>query len=318
MSKEPLIMCFLVGPTAVGKTEIAIELAGRLNAEIIAADSMQVYRGMDIGTAKPTKEAQGKIPHHLLDIVEIEETYDAARYRADVLRVIPEIMARGRRPLVAGGSGMYVRALRLGLFEGGSRDPEVRKKWLSIGEKKGMTYLHHILERVDPVAAAKIAPADTRRVLRALEHFEITGKPISAMQTQWAGDGRSKASAQWTAETGIVVGLDRPRKTLHERCDRRVLEMLERGFLEEVERMIDRLEKSPTAGQAVGYKEAVFHLRGKISREEMIELIQRHTRQLAKRQLTWFRREHNLKWINIEDGQTTSQIASQLVPFYRS
>jgi tRNA dimethylallyltransferase len=174
-----------------------------------------------------------------------------------------------------------------------------------------MTYLHHILERVDVASACRIAPTDTRRVVRALEHFEITGKPISSAQTQWVKEGRAD-------DPDVVVGLDRPRKTLHERCNARVLEMLQRGFLAEVEGLIDRLEKSPTAGQAVGYREAVAHLRRKISRDEMVELIQRHTRQLAKRQLTWFRREHNLKWINIEDGQTTSEIASHLAPFYRT
>ena len=203
---------------------------------------------------------------------------------------------------------MYVRALRLGLFEGGERNPEVRKIWLSIGEKKGMTYLHHILERVDPAAAARIPPTDTRRVVRALEHFEITGKPISAMQTQWAAAGNAD----------VVVGLDRPRKSLHERCNARVHEMVKQGFLDEVRRIRSRLEKSSTASQAVGYKEALEHLRGAISKDEMIDLIQRHTRQLAKRQLTWFRREHNLKWINIEDGQPTSNIASDLAPFYCS
>ena len=301
-------MWFLVGPTAVGKTEIAVELAARLKAEIVTADSMQVYRGMDIGTAKPTRKQQSKVRHHLLDVVDVEEIYDVARYRNDVLGVVSGIQRRGHRMLVSGGSGMYVRALRLGLFEGARRDAKVRKKWLSIGEKKGMTYLHHILERVDAAAASRIAPTDTRRVVRALEHFEITGKPISSVQTQWAG-----------AETAdVIVGLDRPRKTLHERCNRRVLEMLERGFLEEVEGLIDRLKKSPTAGQAVGYREASAHLRGKISREEMVDLIQRHTRQLAKRQLTWFRREHNLKWINIEDGQPTSDVVAHLQPLFSS
>jgi len=301
-------MWFLVGPTAVGKTEIAIELAERLGAEIVTADSMQVYRGMDIGTAKPNRQQRARVPHHLIDVVEVEETYDVARYRQDVGSVAAGIKKRGRRMLIAGGSGMYVRALRLGLFEGGQRDPEVRSKWLSIGENKGMTYLHHILERVDAAAASRIAPTDTRRVVRALEHFEITGKPISSVQKQWTGAGNAD----------VVIGLDRPRKTLHERCNRRVLEMFERGFLGEVEGLIDRLEKSPTAGQAVGYREAVLHLRGKISRDETVDLIQRHTRQLAKRQLTWFRREHNLKWINIEDGQTTSEIVSHLAPLYRT
>lgn len=299
-------MWYLVGPTAVGKSQIALELAGRLNAEIITADSMQVYRGMDIGTAKPTAEERARIPHHLLDVVEVGETYDVARYRREALEAAAGILERGKRPLIVGGSGLYVRALRLGLFEGCKRDPEVRKKWLSIGENKGMTYLHHILERVDEVSASRIAPSDTRRVVRALEHFEITGKPISAMQTQWVGAG----------EQDVIVGLDRPRKTLHERCNERVLEMLKKGFLEEVRRLLERLEKSDTAGQAVGYREAIDHLRGRCTHAEMVDLIQRHTRQLAKRQLTWFRREHNLKWINIEDGQPTSEIASQLAAHF--
>lgn len=303
-------MWFLVGPTAVGKTEIAISLAARLKAEIITADSMQVYRGMDIGTAKPSKAQQAKVRHHLLDVVEVEETYDVARYRKDVLQVVPEIEKRGCRPLVVGGSGMYVRALTRGLFEGGERDVEIRKKWLSIGEKKGMTYLHHILERVDAVAASRIKPTDTRRVVRALEHFEISGKPISSMQTQWDAAAAGRGD--------VMVGLDRPRKTLHERCNQRVVEMLKNGLLEEVEQLAKRLEKSLTASQAVGYKEALSHLRGKISRDEMVELIQRHTRQLAKRQLTWFRREHNLKWINIEDGQPTSEVVVQLSPHFSS
>jgi tRNA dimethylallyltransferase len=301
-------MWYLVGPTAVGKSEIALELAGRLNAEIITADSMQVYRGMDIGTAKPTVGEQAQVRHHLLDVAEVEETYDVARYRREVLQVVPDILGRGKKPLVVGGSGMYVRALRLGLFDGCKRDPEIRKKWLSIGENKGMSYLHHILERVDAASASRIAPADTRRVVRALEHFEITGKPISSMQTQWGA----------AASCDIIIGLDRPRETLHQRCNQRVLEMLKKGFLDEVSGLLDRLEKSGTAGQAVGYREAVDHLRGRSTREEMVDLIQTHTRQLAKRQLTWFRREHNLKWINIEDGQPTSEITSQLAGIFLS
>lgn len=303
------MMWFLVGPTAVGKSEIAIELALRLDAEIVTADSMQVYRGMDIGTAKPSARDQSRVRHHLLDVADVSERYDVARYRKAVLELLPRIEARGKKALIVGGSGMYVRALSRGLFEGGRRDPEVRARWLKIGENKGMTYLHHILERVDPAAASRISPQDTRRVVRALEHFEITGRPISREQTQWKNGGGGRE---------VMVGLDRPRKALYARCDRRVETMIGQGLLDEVRRLRDRLESSPTAGQAVGYKEALAHLRGELSAAEMADEIRKHTRQLAKRQLTWFRREHNLKWLILEDGQTTSQIASLLEPYYRS
>ena len=272
---------FIVGPTAGGKTAVAIELALRLNAEVVSADSMQVYRGLDIGTAKPSATERAAVPHHLLDICEPDEIFDAKRFVELAANVIAEIQDRGHVALVVGGTGLYVRALRHGLFDGPARDPMLRVRL----EALPAPALFAELQSVDPQTAARIDRHNPRRLVRALEVFYATGKPIAALQTQWQMSAERPAPSR-------IFGLTRARAELNARIERRIDEQLAAGWLREVERLLARgVAANPTAMQAAGYRELAAHLRGEVSLADAVALIKTRTRQLAKRQLTWFRRE---------------------------
>lgn len=295
----------IVGPTASGKTDAAIEAARRTGGEIVSADSMQLYRGMDIGTAKPTADEQRGVRHHLLDALEIGERSDAAHFRQLALEAIAEIRLRGAFPIVVGGSGLYIRALTRGVFEGPGRDDAVRARL----EMKETSVLHANLERVDPVAAAKIGARDRRRLIRALEFFEATGEPISARQTQWSG---SQVTEDATAPR--VVGLNRAREDLYYRCERRVDRMFASGLMDEVRELLGRgLATAPTASKAIGYADAIRHLSGTLSLEETIALVKKKTRQYAKRQLTWFRKEPGITWVNVSAEEKVDSIAKRVI-----
>jgi tRNA dimethylallyltransferase len=282
---------FLIGPTAVGKSAVAMELAQRIDAEIVSADSMQVYRGMDIGTAKPIAEERRAVLHHLIDVCEIDLPFDAKQYVELATRVIEDICARDKTVLVAGGTGLYVRALRQGLFEGPPRDGKLRAKL----ELMTADTLFEELQRVDPQTARKIDRHNPRRLVRALEVFYLTGKPISEMQKQWSEE---KSQRGW--DDSICVCLDRERGDLHERIERRIDEQIAAGWVDEVRRLLERgLEQNTTAMQAAGYRELAAHLRGELKLADAIKLIKPRTRQLARRQLTWFRREPGLRWIEV-------------------
>ena len=279
---------FLVGPTAVGKSGVALELARVLDAEIVSADSMQVYRGMDIGTAKPTTEERALIPHHLIDVCEVSEVFDAKKFIEMASQVIDGIHARGKKALVVGGTGLYVRALRHGLFEGPRRSEALRERL----EKMTAIQLFEELERLDAATAKRIDRHNPRRLVRALEVFHETGKPISELQKEW---GREAADV---VPAGFM--LHRDRADLHTRIEKRIDEQIASGWVEEVRRLRENgLEKNPTAMQAAGYRELAAHLRGDLSLAEAVALIKTRTRQLAKRQLTWFRRETQLDWLEI-------------------
>ena len=245
---------FLVGPTAVGKSAVALELARLLDAELVSADSMQVYRGMDIGTAKPTKEEQALVPHHLIDVCEVSEVFDAKQFIEMASQAITGIHARGRKALVIGGTGLYVRALRQGLFEGPPRNEKLRERL----EKMSAVQLFEELKRLDPATSERIDRHNPRRLVRALEVFHETGKPISELQKEW--------------DNCVVVPmgfmLNRDRKDLHARIERRIDQQIAAGWVDEVRRMRENgLEKNPTALQAAGYRELVAHLRGDLSLE---------------------------------------------------
>jgi tRNA dimethylallyltransferase len=291
----------LVGPTAVGKSAVALELAPRLNAEIVSADSMQIYRGLDIGTAKPTAAERAATPHHLIDICDISEMFDVKRFTDRATRAIADIHARGKTALIVGGTGLYVRALRHGLFEGPARDAGVRDRL----EKLPADALFAELQSVDPQTAGKIDRRNPRRLVRALEVFYATGKPIRQLQTQW-GTTASETLAPPTAggaTVPVAIGLNRDRADLYARIERRIDSQLAAGWLDEVRALLQEnvtpVTKLCTAWQAAGYRELAAHLRGELALDAAVALIKTRTRQLAKRQLTWFRREPDLVWLAV-------------------
>ena len=287
---------FIVGPTAVGKSAVALELAERLGVEIISADSMQVYRGMDIGTAKPTAAERARVPHHLIDVCDVSEPFDAKQFVS-----LAESIIRHRSPvIVCGGTGLYIRALRHGLIEGPARDATLRQRL----EAMPVSELFAELQRVDPQTAAQIDRHNPRRLVRALEVFHTTGTPIRKLQTQWKD----------MSDTGIVIGLERDRAELVARIERRIDEQMAAGWIEEVRRLMARgLEKNPTAMQAAGYRELTAHLRGELALPEAVTLIKTRTRQLAKRQMTWFRREPGLRWLAVAADEPPTKTAQRIL-----
>jgi tRNA dimethylallyltransferase len=310
---------FLVGPTAVGKSAVAIELARLLHGEILSADSMQVYRGMDIGTAKPTGEERRAIPHHLIDVCDVDELFDVKRY----VTLARALIARLQSPLIiCGGTGLYVRALRRGLFDGPSRNPKLRARL----EKMSASELFAELQKLDPLTASRIDRRNPRRLVRALEVFYETGKPISVLQAQWStphlnplppttGERRfpsPRLRGEGQGE-GFCFCLTRDRDDLYERIERRIDAQIAAGWVDETRRLMARgLEKNPTAMQAAGYRELVAHVRGELSLDQAVALIRTRTRQLAKRQLTWFRREPGLEWIQISGDESARNTASRI------
>lgn len=282
----------LVGPTAGGKSRAAVPLARELDAEIVSLDSMLLYRGMDIGTDKP---ATGGVPHHLIDLLDPHERFDLRRYIEQADRAIADISARGRRVLVVGGTGLYLRGLLKGVFEGVARNAELRARLASVEPR----VLHARLREVDPDAAARIHENDRRRITRALEVHAATGRPLSALQTQFEGPDRYPA---------ILAGLAWPRRVLKERVRARVAAMFQAGLVAEV----SGLRLGPTAAQAVGYKEVLGALRGDYDLDEARRLIERNTMRLARRQATWFKR-FPIQWV---DG-AADDVVARLLAVYR-
>lgn len=302
---KPLI--FIAGPTAVGKSAIALELAWRGDGEIISVDSMQVYRGLDIGTAKPTLEEQKKIPHHLINVANLDEAFDAAKFCSLAQKAVSEIQSRHRVPIFCGGTGFYFKAFLEGLGDAPPADVSLRNEL----EKIPLAELLNELSQRDPVAFQKIDQKNPRRVIRAVEVIRLTGKPFS--------EQRSKSSRQLvdSSQNFFCFGFSRTNSDLHSRINQRVDEMFSRGLVTETENLLKHgLEKNQTAMQAIGYRQVVEHLRGARSLPDTIELVKIRTRQFAKRQMTWFRRQMNLKWIQLdsENHETViAQIAVSLV-----
>jgi len=286
----------LVGPTASGKTTIALDLAERFGAEIVCVDSMTVYRGMDIGTAKPTPEQRARVPHHLLDVADPAETFTVARFQQLARAAIHDIRARGRVPLLAGGSGLYFRAAVDDLTFPPT-DVAVRTRL----DRRDIHELAVMLKEADETAATFIDLENRRRVVRALEVIEITGRPFSSFRDEW--QRRNPA---------IVAGIRVSTGELATRIEQRVRDMLEGGFLDEVRLLVDRgLRDALTASQAIAYGQAVAHLDGKITREELIAEAARATRRLARRQMSWFRRDPRMRWFEADDvPRATQQISA--------
>ena len=284
-------MLLIVGPTGVGKTEVALALADRLDAEIVSADSMQVYRYMDIGTAKPTPAQRRQCPHHLLDVADPDEEFNVALFRETALKAVEDVWSRGRNVLVAGGTGLYVKALTRGLFAGPPRDAALRAELARVISEHGVGYLFDRLKRVDPQAAERIHPRDRVRIVRALEVFHGTGRPLSQWQREHGfGDRPFEV---------LGVGLERPRPELYELIDRRCEGMMAEGLLDESQSLLDRgYAPGLRSMQGVGYRQAVQCLMGGMSRAEALSSMQQATRRLAKRQLTWFRAQPSLRWVH--------------------
>lgn len=286
-------MVLLMGPTASGKTELALALAERLPLEIVSVDSALVYRGLDIGTAKPSAAERGRVPHHLIDIAEPEENYSAGRFRADALACIEAIHARGRIPLLTGGTMLYFRVLLDGIAPMPPADPGVRRELEAETEARGLAALHAELSRVDAAAAARIHAHDPQRIQRALEVWRLTGRPIS----EWQADRQPLAAP--TLQLCVAPG---DRQRLHDRIERRFHTMLAAGLVDEVERLRARpgMHADLPSMRAVGYRQVWQYLAGDIDNGSMIERAVVATRQLAKRQFTWLRRFEAAHWFDSE------------------
>jgi tRNA dimethylallyltransferase len=296
----------IMGPTASGKTRLALELAGIFDGEIVSADSMQVYRHMDIGTAKPTKEERREVPHHVIDVVDPDEDYSAARYMHEAREAIKEIDSRGKKIFVVGGTGLYIRALTKGLFKGPAGVPELRQRFLREAELKGKVSLYEELREVDPVAASTIHPNNIPRIIRALEVYHVTDRPISEFQ---------KAHAFKEEEFGYLkIGLRKTREELYRDIEERVDRMVKEGLVREARGLVC-MGYSPDLKpmQGLGYKEMVRHISGRCTLEEAVSQIKTNTRRYAKRQMTWFNREGDISWFSPgEKGEIVSGVKAHL------
>ena len=283
----------IVGPTASGKTSTSIEVAKRLNGEIVSADSMQIYKEMDIGTAKPTIEERAGIKHYMLDVVSPDEEFNVSKYKIMAEDAIEEILKNGKTPIIVGGTGLYVNSLIDSIeFIDVKEDIEYRNECLEKAEKYGPQFLHDELRKIDEEAAEKIDVNNVRRVIRALEVFKVTGKTKTELD---------KESIKEPKYDYLVYGIDWDRAILYERIEKRVDIMLNDGLIEEVKDLMNKYNFSKTAIQGLGYKEVVEYLENSISYEEMVEKLKMETRRYAKRQLTWFRRDKRITWCKIDE-----------------
>lgn len=293
-------LIFLVGPTAIGKTGISFELAKLIECEIISCDSMQVYRGMDLGTSKPARVLLDSIPHHLIDIIEPSEEFSVARFRGLAEKAIGDILSRGKTPLLVGGSGLYVKVLIDGIFEAPATDRELRERLQQEAEEFGTGILYRRLQEVDKESAGKIHENDLRRIIRALEVYEKAKAPISELRKNTSGLG-GKYDVR-------IFGLNMERAALYRKIDERVDLMFDEGIVNEARVLLEK-GLSLTASQALGYKEVFGYLRGEYSLEEAKKLVKRNTRRFAKRQLTWFRRDNRIEWIMLDENFDSEETA---------
>lgn len=303
---------FLAGPTAVGKTELSLRLAEQLNAEILSMDSMAIFREMDIGTAKPDAAARSRVPHHLIDLADPSEEFSTAEYLKAAYVAVEEIRDRDKIPLFVGGTGLYLRSLLRGVFEGPAADWQFRKHLMDEAQREGATWLHARLAAVDPFSANRLHPNDERRIVRALEIYQLTGEPASAQQQQGPLPPEERPEC--------VVWLHPRRDWLNERIHQRVDQMFEAGLVDETQRLLSR-ERSPgrTARQALGYREVIDWLEGRLESEDAArELICTRTRQFAKRQHTWFRNLAECHELPIQGTETADELCERVVSLSRN
>ena len=297
-------MILILGTTASGKSRLAFELAGQTAAEIISIDSMKVYRRMDIGTAKPTKQMRRQVKYHLLDVVEPSESFSVAAFLDLACKAIDRLKERNKPVIAVGGTALYIKTLLYGLFEGPAGDQQIRDKLRRQAETEGSKTLYDKLMKIDPLAADRIAPNDVKRIIRAMEVYEITGKPISGFQTQFDAE---KPAHNWT-----IIGLRRQKADSGSRINKRVKKMIEVGLIDEVKSLLAEPEPlSKQARCAIGYAEIIDYLNAKTSLEDAIELIKKNSRRLAKSQRTWFKTFRNVNWLDVEPPESAEQILSR-------
>lgn len=307
VSADLLKRCwFVAGPTAVGKTGAALQLAGSLNAEILSLDSMAVYRRMDIGTAKPSREEQQQVTHHLIDLINPDQEFSLSDYIQHAAVAIEDVVSRGRTPLFVGGTGLYLRSLLRGVFSGPDADWELRNQLEQQQQLHGAEWLHQQLQQMDPVTAQRLHPNDVRRVVRAIEVYHVTGQPMSEQHDQPPLPADQQPAA--------VLWIDPPRAWLHDRINRRVDLMMKRGLLTETRQL---LESTPppgrTARQALGYRELIAHLERGLPLAECVEQIKIGTRQFAKRQHTWFRNLEECTAVPITGEESATALAERII-----
>jgi tRNA dimethylallyltransferase len=296
-------MVLILGVTASGKGQLAFSLAQNLGAEIISVDSMKVYRRMDIGTGKPPKEAREQIPYHLIDVVEPSELFSVGTFLELANDAIEQIKGQKRPTIAVGGTALYIKALLYGLFEGPGTDEQIRARLRARAETEGAE-LYRELTEIDPAAAGRISSSDTKRIIRALEVYQITGKPISSLQRQW--------DAHETKHNCTIIGLRRQKTEENRRINARVKRMISAGLVDEVQSLL--AEDKPLSKQArcaIGYAEIIDYLSGRTSLEDAIELIKKNTRRLAKNQRTWFKTFQNVKWLDIEPEESYEKILNR-------
>lgn len=307
MRNQALIVA---GPTAVGKTEAAIRLANRFDGEIISADSMQIYKYMDIGSAKPTPEEQSRAVHHLVDTVDPSVPFSVAEYQALAKEAIRDVLSRGKLPIISGGTGLYVNSLIYDMdFSSPPGDPAYRRELETLAQREGSEALHRLLAEKDPAAALRIHPNNEKKIVRALEILR-------------EGQDRVKEFSESFQPTKdydvILIGLERPRQELYDRINRRVDLLMERGLVEEVQRLLDMgLQEANISMKGIGYKEIIGYLRGEYSREEAVDLVKKNTRHYAKRQLTWFRRYETMRWFSLSDGLSAERNLEPVFAFVK-
>ncbi|PKN16093.1 MAG: tRNA (adenosine(37)-N6)-dimethylallyltransferase MiaA [Deltaproteobacteria bacterium HGW-Deltaproteobacteria-23] len=292
VAKPRSAIVVVVGPTASGKSELAVRLAEEYRGEIVNADSMQVYRGMEIGTAKPSAELLQRAPHHLLGIVAPDVNFTAADFQQEARRVVIDIQKRNKLPIVVGGTGLYIRALLNGLAESPGSDENFRAELTALADREGSAVLLRRLQQVDPATAARLHVNDRLRIIRALEVHQQTGRPFSVYHKGFTEEWRP----------AVKIGIDVPRQELYRRINARVERMVAEGLVEEVQSLLAAgYHSGIKALRSIGYKEICSHLAGELSLPEAIELIKRDTRHYAKRQLTWFKREADINWLEYKE-----------------
>jgi len=301
-------MILILGVTASGKGRLAFDLAESFRAEIISIDSMKVYRRMDIGTAKPPQEAQQRIKYHLIDIVEPSDSFSVGAFREAALEAMKQIKSRNMPVIAVGGTALYIKALLYGLFEGPGTNEQIRAELKARAQEQGLAELYCELTKIDPIAAERINPNDSKRIIRALEVYQLTGKPISSFQKQWDS---SQTKHDWT-----IIGLRREKAEESKRINSRVKKMIADGLVDEVKALL--AEEKPLSKQArcaIGYAEIIEYINGKIELEEATELIKKNTRRLAKNQRTWFKTFENVHWLDIEPDESPEKILSRAKTF---
>ena len=308
MSKKIVVIC---GPTASGKTALSIALAKAFDGEVVSADSMQIYRRMDIGTAKPTKQEMDGVPHHMLDVAEPGEAYSVSRYVEEATACVEDILARGKLPIVCGGTGLYIDGLIRGTdYQPAGTDNGIREQLEGEWEAQGAEQMMARLAAVDPDSAARLHLSDKRRILRALEVYLATGETITAH------NARTKAIPP--RYEAVMIGLNtEPRQILYDRIDRRVGVMLEQGLLQEVQSLLEDGLLEGTAAQAIGYKELLAYFRGEMTLETAADLIRQKSRNYAKRQLTWFRRDERVKWIVYNAPEAAQAVLQEATEYWQ-